>query len=411
MKSNRGIDSLIIEGSKWLIDPNYGITALNNYLAELEAVRAGVPYKELGMSARREASRPTLQEAKSTSNSTDSKKLISITRVNGVMRAHGGPSSIGMQQVADKIRAADAHPDVIGHIVEFDSGGGEATAGEILSQAIAETKKPTISVCRTCLSAAYMAAAESDMVLSSSKMSELGSIGALIQIDKQFVEMYKQRIDPIYSEKSPRKNEEFRAYLSGNKTPLIRRITKVDEAFMEQVKAARPQLTQETMSGALFSGDSAIENGLSDGYGGLSAAKTIILKVHDMALESKNTVLAKLFGSEQQEDTQLEAQLQELEARMSKVEGMLKDLETQLGVLGDIVSELKQSISDIEASTTSNTEKMTALDERVSELDSSLARAISQKQASSPQENTLTDVEKQVVSAGNSNNSGVFKIV
>ena len=416
MQGNAQINSLIVAGSLWHIEQNFAIKELNRYFSELNAVANGVPYSALGIGERRETSRPRLDTVKVKGGKEE--KKIAHFRVNGVMRAHDGMSGQGMQSLADAINAADTSPDVIGHIVEFDSGGGEATAGDMLSQAISSTKKPVVAVCHSCLSAAYMAASQAGVVLLASKISELGSIGAMMEINKAFVEFYKQKIDAIYSKKSPRKNEEFRAYLDGNKEPLTDLVTRVDEAFMELVKTSRQQITDETLTGAVFMGDDAINNGLADGYGSVETAKSIIKKVFNMSDTTQKTIFQRFFGGDVEAADTLQAKMDELtgkieslEQRLNKLAGDVTDLQTEQSTLGTVVSELKGADDSL-------TERVNQLDASIEsakatliELDQAVAAIGGAKNSTLPTETQLTDAEKAVLDKSKTTKPGIVRIL
>ena len=107
---------------------------------------------------------------------------------------------------------ADENPDVVGVVLDIDSGGGSCSAIPLLEKAISSVKsagKPIIVHADLCASAAYWIASMCDAIFADNSFSEFGSIGVMAQ-------MYRpaENVITVYAEESPDKNREYREALS-----------------------------------------------------------------------------------------------------------------------------------------------------------------------------------------------------
>lgn len=286
---NRGIEKLL-SMSDLLIEESFGFRCLNQYLSDLEALRSGIPYSHLGISERRDRSRPMLlvgaseKDAKivtspwlirsSDKTPTDS---IALLRLEGVMSSTDGNSSYGVQYQADLLRTAYQNPNIAGIILEINSGGGEVIAMNILTSALRERNKPVISFAHLAASAAYGAAAATDEVIASDPMVEVGSIGAMINVNTEFLSFYKANFKSFYGKDAPNKNKHLREAIKENYDPMQEAADAATTKFHEFIKGARQlkggeSYQSHTLSGEMFAADEAKRRGLIDGIGNLSYA-------------------------------------------------------------------------------------------------------------------------------------------
>lgn len=276
--SNRKIDNLILSFGEAHIDLEYGLRALNDYLHDLELLAAGVPYSNLGISSRRASSGPSLISIQNNqyeelpfSEIKSRGGLVSHLRISGVMRTEDGMSSRGMNSFADDLRTADQFPTVIAHVIEINSGGGQATAGAVAMNAIADAKKPVIVVGHTVGSAAYMATLGADRTYAATEASRFGSIGSFLTLDRNFAGWYRENFQDLYADVSVQKNKEFRAYLDGDTGPLQQMVNESAREFQQLVQSNR-QLKggdvkiKDTLEGGMFAAPMARRRGLIDGF-------------------------------------------------------------------------------------------------------------------------------------------------
>lgn len=226
---NRVIEVMLSSGGL-AIDIDYGFEQLNRYLLELALVACGVPYAELGISRRREASKPALLVPSSDagmgynlvsngriySSEATAPGSIAWLRLTGVMQTESAGSSRDIYDFADDMRAAYRNANISAVVIETNSGGGEATAGEVARATVGERNKPVLSYVHRAGSAAYMTIAGTDEIIAANESSRLGGIGTYISLDRQKLDEYKDRIVDVYADASFKKNKEVRAALEGD---------------------------------------------------------------------------------------------------------------------------------------------------------------------------------------------------
>lgn len=285
------LDNLIIPQGYLAIDPDYGISLITNYLFELQQIKAGVPFKELGIGERRAATNvqvihlPIGNDFGVTEvvsqNKSNSRDKIAVLNISGMIQAQDGMSSIGMATMADQL--LKEKNNVVGALVKINSGGGYTDGAEIMSAALKEFGKPTVTVSNFAGSAAYMIASHTNEILALSDMSSFGSIGVMYELNKSFRDKYVQLIESVYSEDSPAKNDEWRKWLLGDSSGFQKLATQKDGMFMNTVRTNRKlepgDLTKETLLGGMFHAKEAKKRGLIDGIGDNSRAFSIIQKL------------------------------------------------------------------------------------------------------------------------------------
>ena len=256
---NRQVELLFSENL--MIDVDFGINALNTYLSEIALLQAGATFADLGFSERREAQRPL------------NLNNIAMLRLSGVMRLEDSLSTLGVRSLADYIQAADQDPDIRGILLDVNSGGGEAVAGSYLKDAIESASKPVVVHGHFVGSAAYLAALAADEIILSSEMAKAGSIGAMITINKEMLQAYKERFIDVYATQSKDKNKEFREAMNGDMSFIQKSIDKAADIFQDTVLQYRKIKDKDkALSGSMFYAKEAKALGLVDGIGGIGYA-------------------------------------------------------------------------------------------------------------------------------------------
>ena len=286
---NRGVERLLSMGNLF-IDFNFGITQLNQYLADLSELKSGVPYASLGISERRQSTNPYLISNPGTAKqdtisdpyilrnqSLTAPGSIAVVKLEGVMTAQDGISNYGIGRTITTLRSAFNNRNISSVIMETNSGGGQATAMFMITSALSERNKPVVTFGHYAASAAYGAASATDEIVASGKNADFGSIGAMWSIDMEFLAWYKETFQDFYGKDAPRKNEELRGALENNFKPIQDSVDQLTVDFHNMVKANRPLTGQEayqktTLSGAMFSAEEAKRRGLIDGIGNMDYA-------------------------------------------------------------------------------------------------------------------------------------------
>ena len=121
-------------------------------------------------------------------------------------------------------------------------------------------------------SAGVLGTLYADEIIMNGPLSQIGSIGVMMSIDKKVLKEIQKHTIQLYSENSERKNENFKALLRGDEQPLVNYLTDSDNTFMEMVKEARgdsmsKENEEEATSGAMFGARDGVIMGLAHGVG------------------------------------------------------------------------------------------------------------------------------------------------
>jgi protease-4 len=282
--SNKKIEQLLTS-QLWYIDEGYGIAALNSYIHDIYLRQNGFSANDIGLSERRHANKALVYSAGVPIN--DAKLIyntsltpagsIAVLKLSGVMLTQGGPSSNGIELFVNDLRAAYANENITSVILEINSGGGEATAGAMLKNAIEERNKPVLSYGWLVASAAYLAAAATDEIIGASQQSRFGSIGGLFSLDKELLDTYASKKIDIYADQSTGKSAEFRAAQEGDFSKFKKLATEQTAIFHSEVMAMRTLKGNEgriksTLDGSMFFAQEAKSRGLVDNIGNFNLA-------------------------------------------------------------------------------------------------------------------------------------------
>lgn len=196
---------------------------------------------------------------------------VAVHTLIGAVVKYGGFCSSGTEDLMRQMAKADQHANIGGHVIEIDSGGGEATNIETVARYIRnEIKKPVIAWFNgTCASAAYYIAAAADEIYASEPTDIVGSIGTMISF-ADFRELYEKegiKIHEIYADQSQLKNLDFQQALAGDYKRLKEHLLNpYAQTFIDTVKAFRPELLEEeAFQGEVYMTGDAIQIGMIDG--------------------------------------------------------------------------------------------------------------------------------------------------
>jgi ClpP class serine protease len=383
MKSNRIIDTIIVS-SNWHIDVQWGTQQLNQYLAELNAIESGVT---INYSERRKALNSATVQINSDndiSSSNNEEQFIAHHKLSGVMRLGDGLSSRGVNSLIDSMRFYDGQSNVYGHILEIDSGGGQSTAGQAMLNAVRDLKKPIYVYGHYVGSAAVMASIAADKIFLSGNQSRIGSIGSYVSINKKMAEYFKENMEDIYSEHSSDKNKEWRAYLKGDKKPLINFANESAKAFMddvEQYRSLNESQKESTLRGGMFTAKSGVERGLADG---IATFGEVVNKLSQNINQSQNhstmnlndflsgvrTQVNRIFGWSLAEDTSAETMLGQL-AEASTIEATIAaKVSEKLDVFNNQLTDMKTKMQGLETNAQTADEELTSLKDQLAQLQS-----------------------------------------
>lgn len=264
---------ILLIGKELAIDPVIGLGYLSQFAHAIETnsfTFSKPPTSEFIISGQsRIVETGNLYDMKDEKLSSLPKGTIVKLFLNDYMSVQGGLCQMGVQELANNLLFYRDNPNIEGAILEVNSGGGEAMAGQIMFNAIRDFKKPVVAYVHTAGSAAYMAISGVKEIIASGELSRLGSIGAFVSLDKKFLQAYKERFDDIYSDLSSDKNSGVRSYIeTGDSTGIKAMLNESVLAFQSMVETNRPiKKKEETLRGGMFQGKDAKSRGLADMLG------------------------------------------------------------------------------------------------------------------------------------------------
>ena len=179
--------------------------------------------------------------------------------LKGAITRSGGDSHYGTKELAQMLRDADNADNVLGHVLSIDSGGGSVNAVPIMTDAIKSLKKPIVShIDGMSASAAKYISSFTQHIIAERATDKVGSIGTMIEMsgypkiseDKQDGLRYVR----IYADASTDKNGDFEEAINNlNFKPIIDNVLNPhNERFIADMKANRPTLKPEHLTGKVF---------------------------------------------------------------------------------------------------------------------------------------------------------------
>lgn len=278
---NRSIE-IPVNDAEWEIDAQSAHLYYSRYMQDLAALKSGIPYADLGYSEKREASRAqlidfdarTLGPARFSNGHSSPAKSIAVIKIKGAMMMDDGFSSQGMESVVNQINQIDQDPNIVGLVMDMDTGGGMSIAGTVVQTAIKEFSKPSIGFLKTCASAGLKAVLPCDLLIASAEEVRVGSVGTMSTIDKRALQYMQDNYLELYAKTSTNKNDEIRELKKGNTAPIVEALTKVNQFFLDQVAEYRDISGTKAMVDGVFTGKllNAVEAynvGLIDGIGSM----------------------------------------------------------------------------------------------------------------------------------------------
>ena len=210
--------------------------------------------------------------------------LVTSYATTPVMQDESGGYVTYSDQVAKIIEEVETSKTVKAIIVDVDSYGGLPVAGEEIADALKRTGKPNAALIRSAgLSSAYWAASGADRIFAS-RNSDVGSIGASMQL-RNFVEKNKKegiKVTSITSGQFKGIGDPNRELTDEEKKLLQNDVDKIQENFVKGISENRAmslEAVEKLADGASMLGDKAFDKGLIDEIGGLAEVKKYLVSV------------------------------------------------------------------------------------------------------------------------------------
>lgn len=205
-----------------------------------------------------------------TDGASPGQKCVVVIPMHGTITKYDTCTSTGTTTISAELLRLAADKNVVGVVLDIDSGGGACNAIPPMVAAISKVKamgKPIVAHCDFCASAAYWIASQCDAVFADNNMSEFGSIGVMVQILDSRVNRDGEKIITIYANESTDKNLSYRKALDGDFSLIKEEMSPIVQDFHTAVKAGRENLKFDApgvLSGAVFRAAKAIDLGLAN---------------------------------------------------------------------------------------------------------------------------------------------------
>ena len=189
---------------------------------------------------------------------TPGQKCVVVIPIHGTITKYDTCASVGTMTISAELLRLAADKNVVGFVLDIDSGGGACNAIPPMVAAIEKVRsmgKPIVAHCDFCASAAYWIATQCDAIYADNTMSEFGSIGAMVQILDSRENRCGDKVLTIYASESKDKNLAYRKALDGDFTLMQAELSPIVQEFHSAVKAGRPNLDIDApgvLSGAIF---------------------------------------------------------------------------------------------------------------------------------------------------------------
>lgn len=230
---------------------------------------------------------------------------VAVFPVHGVVTKEDGWCSMGTVTLMKNMSEADEAPNIVAHLLEIDSGGGEGTNIETVARFIRGLKKPVVAWFNgTAASAAYWIAAAADRIYAGESTDMVGSIGVYFRFAdmREHYEALGIKVHEVYASQSELKNDDIRQAMEGNYESI--RAGFLDpyaQAFINSVQSLRPGLKDEdAYKGKIFMAAQAVENGMIDGIMSLEQALEKAASMgeeHKMNFQNTNNINMKRIES------------------------------------------------------------------------------------------------------------------
>lgn len=173
------------------------------------------------------------------------------------------------RQFMKDLKAAESNPSIAAHLIHVNSPGGEAFGLKECYDLIRSLEKPVVCLIDgMACSAGYYIAAGCDKIFASSIFSMIGCIGTMATFynDEKMLEDWGYKVHEYYSHYSPLKNKVFNDAIDGDGDDYIKRfLDPMAKQFIDDVSAARREVSEDALKGETFYAPEAMAAGLIDG--------------------------------------------------------------------------------------------------------------------------------------------------
>ena len=214
---------------------------------------------------------------------------VAVIPVMGPMMQQDFCGSLGTQTLSRLIEEADAHPNIVGHVLVFDTPGGTVAGTERFSSTIASTQKPAVSYVQGMMcSAGVWGGCGANHIMMGGQTTQMGSIGTMLQYTDSSKADKKagREAKMVRADASSDKNEAFLQLLAGNDQPIKEQmLNPLNEVFLHAVRTNRAgklptgEDAENVLSGKVYLAADAVKHGLADSIGSFQEAVQLVQKM------------------------------------------------------------------------------------------------------------------------------------
>jgi protease-4 len=184
----------------------------------------------------------------------------------------------GAVSIRKTLERAEANQNISTVVLHIDGPGGQALAVRELSKYVRDMQTRTVGYASDMACSAHQnLLAACDVCFANQPLAMVGSIGTYATYSdiKGYFESLGVKIEDIYAPESSEKNEEFRAWMDGDKSLIEADLSKWATDFIDHMKEYRPNVDTKSLDpykGKTIYAADALRIGLIDGIGTIDDA-------------------------------------------------------------------------------------------------------------------------------------------
>lgn len=307
-------------------------------------------------------------------------QFITVLNATGVLTRNGDMCTYGSRDHRDLMLWAAKQPNCIGHLFMIDGPGGSSWCKNDYIQAIDAVhaaNQPVVAlVDGICASAHQCLAALCDECYYVNPKNEFGCIGTLAAFftnkDGDIDAVSQERYVEVYATGSPNKNIEFRKAAEGNNELIQKEVDEDAEEFKAIVREHRPNVTEEILSGKVFTAKE-VEGILNDGQGTMESCINRIVELHEEMTKPAADPMVAGIEKEDNNNPQNQNQMKEYQNIMeaSGLEALVSDKENGIYLVENVCDTLEGALATYkqkEATLEAKLQEIAALNESIKTL-------------------------------------------
>lgn len=307
-------------------------------------------------------------------------RVVNVVNLKGVMlRDDGDCGEVGTRTLGSILLNADQDPNVIGHIISVDSGGGAFNSVAEIADAIRLCSKPVVAhVDGFMCSAAMYAASYCDYIIANRETDRVGCIGVMIELadwPKQVKSSDGYIRVRVYADGAEEKNGEYEAAIEGDfKLLKEHMLNPLNEIFKKDIRANRPDVRDDQLKGRTYFAKDAVGT-LVDEIGSFDTA---IAKV----IELSNINITKMEGLEHLQEvpgcadlTMVDnsvnlnkEQLEAVDAAIATEKALVQTKDKTIGEQADKINQLTTENASLKTTNESQATEIASLKSTIEEL-------------------------------------------